>query len=201
MERHRICAPLALVALALFIGCGHAASPVEPTPLSVSSVPAALQDYRLSGGVRDSAWRPLSGAKVEVIDGPRVGTASTTDEAGRFSLAGTFTGYITISASKDGYVRETRPLVPPGRPLPPGNPGGGWEMYFSLDPVAPSVNIAGVYTLTLTAASACSSLPEDARTRTYTASVAASGRTTTYLARLSDARFLSIVPCTGRPPE
>ena len=59
-----------------------------------------------------------------------------------------------------------------------------------------------MYTLTLTADRACTNLPVEARTRTYTATVVPGGRSSYFLARLSDARFLSTVPCPpGRLPE
>jgi hypothetical protein len=49
-----------------------------------------------------------------------------------------------------------------------------------------------VYTLTLTADSACTNLPDEARTRTYTATIVPGYRSTAFLGRLSDARFFSI---------
>src|SRR5262249_35268841 len=130
---------------------------------------------------------------------PRAGTAATTDESGRFSMPGTFTGNITLTASKDGYQRETRPVQPRGIPPASGNPGSEWSLAFHLEPLGPSANIAGMYTLTLTAASACTELPNEARTRTYTATIVPGGRSSFFLARLSDARFLPWVPCPPGP--
>ena len=197
MERRHACAAVGLVPVTLLLGCGSTKSPTEPTP--PPAVAPALQDFRLSGGVGDTARRPLSGAKVEVLDGARVAAVATTDDAGRFSMPGTFTGYITLAASKDGYVRQMRPLVPPGRPLPDMNPGGKWEVYFSLAPVGAPANIAGVYSLTLSAASSCTNLPAAARARSYTATIVPGAGSTTFLVGLSDARFLSLVPCIGPP--
>jgi Carboxypeptidase regulatory-like domain len=179
-----------LVAVHLFVfGCADATSPVEPTP--PPAVPPALQEFRLSGAVSDAAWRPLKGSRVEVIDGPRAGSVATTDEAGRFSMPGTFTGNVTVTASKDGYVPETRPVLAQGYPSPAGNAGGSWEIAFSLGPLGPSASIAGVYTLTLTADRACTNLPDTARTRSYVATIHPGAKSTDFLARLSDARFLS----------
>jgi hypothetical protein len=62
---------------------------------------------------------------------------------------------------------------------------------FILQPHGPSPNIAGVYTLTLTADSACTNLPDEARTRTYTATIVPGYRSTTFVGRLSDARIVS----------
>ena len=173
----------------LFFGCADAKSPVEPTP--PPAVPPALQEFRLSGAVSDAAWRPLKGSRVEVIDGPRAGTVATTGEAGRFSMPGTFTGNVTVTASKDGYTPETRPVLAQGYPSPPGNAGGSWEIAFSLGPLGPPANIAGVYTLTLTADRACTNLSDNARTRSYVATILPGAKSTSFLARLSDARFVS----------
>jgi hypothetical protein len=191
---------LGAVVILVSLGCGDAKVPVEPTPPPVAP---ALQDFQLSGAVSDTANRPLAGSKVEVVDGSRAGTVATTDESGRFSMPGTFTGNITLRASKDGYIPETRLLFRPGPPLPPGNAGGAWGVAFHLEPLGPSANLAGEYTLTLTADRTCSNLPAEARTRTYTATIVPSfGSQTSFTATLSDARFFSTVPCpVGRPPE
>jgi hypothetical protein len=71
---------------------------------------------------------------------------------------------------------------------------------FHLAPLGPPADIAGVYTLTLTADNACTSLPAQLRNRTYTATIVPNGRSR-FTAKLSDARFHSI-PCPpGRPLE
>lgn len=198
MGRSHVCGSVGLVAgVLLFLSCGDGKSPAQPTP----SLPAPTQPvFSLSGRVTDTAYRPLSGARVEVIDGLRAGTVATTDEAGRFSMPEPFTGAITVIASKDGHRPDSR-TVPLGR-LPPGESGGRWELAFYLEPLGPSANAAGVYTLRLTADSACTNLPADARTRTYTATIVPGGGSSHFLANLSDARFLSKVPCPpGQPPE
>ena len=49
-----------------------------------------------------------------------------------------------------------------------------------------------MYTLTLTADNACTTLPEEARTRTYTASLVSRWRATTFVGTLSDARIVPV---------
>ena len=49
-----------------------------------------------------------------------------------------------------------------------------------------------MYTLTLTADSGCTELPDDARTRTYTATIVPGSRPTTFVGTLSDARIVSV---------
>jgi carboxypeptidase family protein len=198
IERRQVSAAVGLVAITLFLpACGESRSPTQPpaTPVAVS------REFSVAGGVRDSAYRPLAGSKVEVVDGPRVGTAATTDQNGRFSFPGTFTGTVTLVASKDGYAPEMRRLPPrPPELLPPPQENERWESAFNLEPLGPSIDAAGEYALTLTADPACK-LPDDARTRTYTARVNAIRRTY-FQARLSDARFFSTVPCPpGQLPE
>lgn len=185
---------LGAVVLLFSLGCGDGKSPVQPTPPPIAPTP---QVFSLSGGVYDTARRPLGGSRVEVIDGQRASMVTTADETGRFSMPGPFTGTVTVTASKDGYVPETTTVPtnpPPNRPLPPPLPPGEVrrvDFNFSLQPHGPSANIAGVYTLTLTADSACTNLPDEARTRTYTATIVPGYRSTAFLGRLSDARFVS----------
>jgi hypothetical protein len=185
-----------VVVVLLHLGCGNPEPPNRPTPLADTPT----LEYRLSGRVVDTAYRPLAGSTVEVVNGSRAGTVATTDEAGRFSMPGLFTGTTTVRASKDGYVPETRTIPFPSDRLPPTIEAVEMQLY--LQPLAPNANIAGVYTLTLTADSACTSLPAEARTRTYTATIAPLSRAGFFLATLSDARFFSTVPCPpGRPLE
>lgn len=193
MRRH-----LGLLVVLFTVGCDNAQLPAQPTaPLPVPSLP----EFRLSGSVQDTASRPLSAARVEVIAGPNAGTAATTDERGRFRMPESFTGVITVRASKDGYAPETS-TIPSPRALErlPAGGASNWDMTFDLAPLGPSVDLAGLYTLTLTADRACSNnLPEAARLRTYTATISQGFRSTSFNAVLSDARFPSILPCVGRP--
>jgi hypothetical protein len=168
---------LASVVLMFSLGCGDVQVPVQPTPSLPA--PTTLAEFSLSGDVYDTAGRPLGGARVEVTSGARAGTVTTTDGAGRFSMSGTFTGAIAVTVSKDGYVAATRTF------------SQHVGHTFSLEPIGPSANIAGVYTLTLTADSACITLPDEVRTRTYTATIVPGPRSTSFLVRLSDARFFS----------
>ena len=63
---------------------------------------------------------------------------------------------------------------------------------FRLAPLAPSANLAGEYTLTVTTNNACTQLPAEARTRTYTASLVSRGRATTFVGTLRDARIVPV---------
>ena len=63
---------------------------------------------------------------------------------------------------------------------------------FYLQPNGPSANLAGAYTLTVTADRACTSLPDEARTRTYTATLVPASLPATFRGTLSDARIVSV---------
>src|SRR5262245_23231108 len=146
---------LAAVVLLFALGCEDGKSPVQPTssePASPQPAPRPL--FSLSGSVQDTASRPLAGAKVEVIAGDRSGTVEITDRNGRFRMPGTFTDTVTIAASKDGYysASSTVPLPQTLRRLPDPLPENlGFWMNLSLQPDGPVANIAGEYTLTITA--------------------------------------------------
>jgi hypothetical protein len=72
---------------------------------------------------------------------------------------------------------------------------------LSLQPDGPPANIAGEYTLTVTADRSCSTLPDEVRTRTYSATIVPGGRPTAFQGRVSGARFIPESPCVGRPPD
>src|SRR5262245_21335398 len=100
MERWHVHGAVVVAVMAsLLWGCGSGQMPVQPTPAATTTQGA----FSLSGDVYDIAGRPLGGAKVEATSGPRSGVAATTDDTGRFSMPGTFTGAIAVTASKEGF--------------------------------------------------------------------------------------------------
>jgi hypothetical protein len=151
-----------LLLTASLVGCSGShpsSSPFTPTPTG-GSTPAP----NLSGFVADTAYRAIAGAVVTVVDGPRAGTSTTTDAEGRFGYPQAVTNPLTFRASKDGYLtREaaTQTSAPGGRP---------W-VYIQLETVVLPVNIAGDYTLTLTADNTCVGIPSELRSRTYAVTI------------------------------
>src|SRR5687768_4434969 len=84
--------------------------PVAPSPApqpAPQPVPQPTAN-QLNGEVYDSAYRPLSGARVEVLDGPHAGTATTASATGSFSLRGTFDSTTKFRATHDGHISATR---------------------------------------------------------------------------------------------
>jgi hypothetical protein len=179
---------LGAVLLLFSVGCGNLKSPAQPTP--IQQTPQPLREFLLSGSVADTAYRSLTGAKVEVIAGIGAGTVTTTNEHGRFFMPGTFTGTVTMKASKEGYRSEA--VTVPRHPLPtPTPPDVKLDSYFTLQPDGPSVNLEGEYILTLTADSACANLPDAARTRSYSVTIALGSRPSTFIGRVSGAGLIS----------
>ena len=132
---------------------------VVPQPVS-QPIPSPSGGRRITGLVKDTAFRPLAGALVEVIEGPNTGTSTSTDREGQFSLTGVFDNTSRFRASREDHVASTATLI---------NAFG--SILFHLAVLAPSVNIAGDYTLTFVADSACTGLPAALRTRTYAATI------------------------------
>ena len=131
-------------------------SPTSPSPTGATSTGSGP----VSGSVQDTAYRPLAGALVEVLDGPQAGTSTRAGASGEFSFPGTFDDATRFQASMPDHVAATRTVsLRPRR----------W-IAFELAPLVPPVAMSGEYTLTITADPVCAELPPDARTRTYAAS-------------------------------
>lgn len=128
-----------------------------PTPVS----PLSPVSPGMRGTVVDTAFRRLPGVRIEVVAGPQAGAVTTSDASGRFGFAGPFDESSAFRASKDGYAEATAPL---------GYCEGCYPQHvahFTLPLLAPSVDIAGTYDMTITADPRCTLLPEHVRSRTY----------------------------------
>jgi hypothetical protein len=163
------------------LGCGDSKSPVQATPVLPAPAPAP-GPVSVVGQVNDTALRPLADVRVEVVDGPSAGVFATTDTAGHYELPGVSQPF-TVRATKDGYAPFTTTRSKEYGPL---------YLWIVLALSTPSVNLAGDYTLTLTADTACSGLPDVARSRTYTVSMTSMPNTPeNYRAVLGGATFFS----------
>ena len=142
-------------------GCGSTAAP-SPVP-GPPSGPPSQGAQALAGWVFDTAFRPLPGATIEVLDGPQAGTSVTASAQGHFSLPGTFDAATRFRASREAHVAETRTGLE-------FSPDGPRNLIFYLTAMDPPVDVAGDYQLTLVAAASCD-LPEPARSRSYAATI------------------------------
>jgi Big-like domain-containing protein len=119
--------------------------------------------YRLAGTAKD-AGLPVSGARVEVTAGIGQGLVALTNSVG-YRLYGV-SGDIEVRLTQDGYQEQRKSLQVTTHE----------KLDFDLVLSRPRDEIAGTYTLTVTAAADCrSELPEEARIRTYTAVVEQDG--------------------------
>ena len=156
---------MSLVFIMVALGCGaHPSStPLAPSPSPVPS-PSPTPHQNLNGYVYDTAFRPVVGATVNLLDGAQAGGSTQSDAAGRFSFTGTFANPTTIRVSKDGYAAATET----GKAN--STTGTIWA-FVVLDQLAQPVDVTGDYALTIAADSACAGMPDDVRTRTYAASI------------------------------
>jgi hypothetical protein len=172
-------------------GCSGsgAKSPSAPTagPTVASGAGSSAADLVAlddSGYVLDTAFKRLSGVRVDVVDGPQAGTSMVSDASGQFPLTGPFARTNTFHVSKDGYIAATQGFstsVPGGKP---------WLIVY-LRPLAPPVNIAGDYTLTFVADSACTDLPPEVRTRSYAATAVQGASATDFVLAAKGTSFLN----------
>lgn len=167
MTSVRTTAITALILASLTFGCGDSRGPVTPGVPPANPPPTGPQNpqTRLSGSVYDTAFRPVAGVKVEVVDGASAGMSALSNGDGSFVLIGAFAAEVNFRASKSGYVSVTAAQR--------YNSFGGPWLSFSLDVTEAPVSITGDYTLTLVADPSCADLPEALRRRSYPVKVAA----------------------------
>jgi hypothetical protein len=148
-------------------GTGSSSTPLSPSILAPVPPPRTVIDAaRVAGIVYDSAFRVLGGALIEVVDGPHAGLSTVADAEGHFSLSGTFDDDTSFRASKEGHLTQSQRRSSQCLTCNPN-----YWVYFTLAPLVPPVNLAGNYTLTFIADSACAQLPSEVRTRSYEATV------------------------------
>jgi hypothetical protein len=105
---------------------------------------------------------------VEVVDGSHAGEFAVSEAEGRFSFSqGHYVDGIRFRAAKEGYVTATL-----SGPLQFPWPSAVAYLNITLDSVAAPAKIEpGAYTLTVIAASTCTGIPDELRTRTYSATI------------------------------
>jgi hypothetical protein len=164
-------AGVVLLASLEFAGCGASPTTLAPSgmPTAVPSVPSGVRS--IGGFVLDTGFRPLAGARIEVLDGPQAGAIASADSAGQFSVSGAFDTTTRFRASKDGYIGATQTWSC-SVGICPGVANAQPWLGFYLAVVAPPVNIAGTYTLTFVVDRACADFPNELRVRNYNATIA-----------------------------
>ena len=185
-----------LVIAGALAGCSGSDSGYAPTaPSSSGESRAAVsqpQSMQLRGFVTDTAYRPLAGARIEAVDGESAGAAALADADGQFVVSGRFSSATLFRAVKEGH--ESRTQTWNCSVADCANNAQPW-LGFYLSVLEPTVDIAGDYRLTFIADSACTALPEIARSRSYRATVTArpsDGRSTApgFTLRADGAEFI-----------
>ena len=136
---------VALIVAVIASGCGG--STTAPTTITG----AALTQYvfsQIQGDVLDTAFRPLAGVRVEIVDGSEAGAFTISDGDGRFSfVGGRYVDGIHFRASKDGYMTTSV-----SGPLQFPWPSAAASLGIVLDSIAPPARIEpGSYSVTVTA--------------------------------------------------
>ena len=186
-------------ALAGCAGADGVSTPTAPTSTVSTTQVETPRDLPLSlrGFVTDTAYRPLAGARVEVVDGPSAGVSTIAGDDGQFLLSGTFNAATQFRASKEGHETRTQPWNCSVAVCLGANNAQPW-LGFYLTVLEPTVNIAGDYRLTFIANGACTDLPDSVRTRSYRATVTArpsDGRSTVpgFDLKADGAQFIGIL--------
>ncbi len=170
--KYKMVATILFSALApVFVGCDQdRPSPTAPTAAHVENTanpaPPPAGGMFMKGVVSDTAFRSLARATVEVLDGPHAGLFTTTDAGGHYSITGVFDEATRFRATAEGHVTSIRTLQPFCAHCNPS----GW-IYFALEVPSSPVSIGGDYTLSFVASPTCSMLPDDLRSRTFTARI------------------------------
>ena len=156
-----------IAAVVTGVACNDSSQPMPTGPSSRGEGDSVT----VAGTVSDAAWRPLAGARIDVVSGPGAGLSTTTNGAGGFTVVGAFGAGSQFRATFDGHVAATLAFPPRCDDCSPAH----W-IHFYLASTDTPVDIAGLYELTFFADSTCVALPAVARSRTYRATITPSSR-------------------------
>jgi hypothetical protein len=146
MASQRTAGMLAVISVAFGLAaCGSSNTPAAPSGT-----------YTLSGRVDEAGGYPVKDARVEIIGGPMSGQVAITDQVGYYTFKGV-AGALQVRATKDGYVPATIDV-------------SSDTTHVNLVLTSSPSVIGDVYRLTFTPSPSCQ-LPDDARRRTYTATI------------------------------
>jgi hypothetical protein len=125
-----------------------------------SPTSSRVETINLAGVIRDASQQPVGDVRIEIVGGPFSGRFTMSSADGRFQFVDppSVTEPTTLRLSKAGYL-PTLTQAERDRPL---------IVTISAEP---SVLPPGEYSLTFTAAAACTALPASVRSRTYTATL------------------------------
>ena len=114
--------------------------------------------YVVSGTITEPGSLSVGAATVTVLGGAP--TSVTANFSGGYELFGV-SGTVTLRVSKPGYLDETRTLTVTDNQ----------KLDVEIRPIVGPASVGGIYRMTLTISPSCSIVPEDQRTRTYSATI------------------------------
>jgi hypothetical protein len=161
----------ALAVVLSLCGCNNQQPSASTGPSAATPAPAT--PAHVLGRTEDSAFRSLSGVKVDIVDGAQAGASAVTGNDGRFEFRGTLSGTVALRAARDGFATATQTFT--------WRPASETGLYgFALDPLESALRLTpGTYTVTLTndrstsrdGAAACAGFPDALLTRSYSATI------------------------------
>jgi len=95
------CAAVLLCAVAAFSACSGGGNPVAPTSTQAA---APVATFTLSGQVTTTTGGALTGAVVQIIDGPNAGRSTVTDTNGNYSITGLMQSGFTVTFSASNFA-------------------------------------------------------------------------------------------------
>src|SRR5262245_52048879 len=145
-----------LISLVLIACTSCQESPTRSTPLPI----ADSRPTTITGLVRDTVLRPISNARVDVLDGALTGASTTTNDEGRFVFMRAVPAgdRVTLQISKEGYSSAT--------------PRVRADASLLITLMATTlVDLEGTYIVSFIAAPSCTQLPAAVQRRSYAAGV------------------------------
>ena len=160
-------------------------APAQPPP-AVPAAPAPSAAPQARGWITDTAFRPVSGVRIDVVDGPTAGASGTSGPDGSFYVSVPLDQEFVVRATKAGYVDAVAAFTTYSTSY--GIFFRGYLTISSSD--APVVFEPGAYTVTLDFP--CSEIPADLRTQTFQATVTTRPNAppgTNFIVVIDDERF------------
>jgi hypothetical protein len=145
---------------AVAYGSGRVTARYGSVPMLASAnvrvVPEGM--FIVTGYVKEGGFA-VADARIEASSPGRILT-TVTNVAGFYTLV-PVAGGVSIRAERSGFVTQIKPV----------GPGGDQQLDFDLQRMDPFATVDGVYALTVTASSSCTTLPPEVMHRTYPAQV------------------------------
>jgi hypothetical protein len=146
---------------------GHNACAAKSPSAPDTPAPRTLT---VSGLVRDSAWRSVEGARIDVTVGGNAGTFVLTNAAGQFilSVSTLASGVFALEASRSGFTSDAKTFA--AGDYASFNSAQSLNALFQLTETAPLLSLGGDYSALVSFDPSCE-VPPSARTRSYEAAI------------------------------